>query len=740
MSLKRFLIISFVLVAILPVSIVGIISLQILSSQMQQAVEESNLLISKSLTGEIELLLSKPVILLNQVKAVLEDGTLITPQQTDLYLEKAILNSNILERIKIIDKKGIVRHQAPYDRNFIGLNLSNQPYVSKPLKFGKRFWSNTLISLETGLPTITLSIPLSNGVLVGHLNLMSLNRIVEKVQIRTEGYAFVVDNMGVTIAHPDKKFITERRNLGYLKIIRQGLIGNLGTHLYLDSDIDHLGSVSRIEPTGWLVVVTVPTRLAFLSVNKIRNLIGLGSGGAFLLALIIAIFSIQKASKPMNQLIENAKSIAQGKYQEKLVTKGYTELNTLSDSFNMMVNAIKSRESDLKASEKKFRKMIEMAPYPMIITEKDLKINYLNQMFSDVFGYVIKDTRPQIPWWQNICPNESIRNSIEQGLNNEIDRKLPSQEFLYSSDWDLICKNGDIKQIEFKMVPIDKMFLIIISDLTERKRTEQLLIHSEKMESIGSMAAGMAHEINNPLSGIMQGAQNIKRRLQPDLAANQKDAKNTEVDLENLQKYLEARKIDSFLDFIIEGGSRAANIVKNMLQFSRKSNTVSEIADIHKTIEHSIELAKSDFNLEKKYDFKQLNIVRSFDNSIPLITCIPNELEQVLLNLLSNAAQAFSSDEIRDDRQIEIKTQNQGHWIQIEVIDNGPGIKPAIMKRIFEPFFTTKASGDGTGLGLSVAYMIVTKHHNGEMEVNSILDKGTSFTLRLPQNRDSLTV
>jgi PAS domain S-box-containing protein len=732
MSFKKFLIISFVLVAILPISIVGFVSLEILSSQMRQEVEKSNLLISKSLSGEIEQLLNEPVVFLNQVKNVLEDGTLISYQKKDLFLEKVLSRYALLSRIKIIDKQGIVRHQAPYDRNFIDLNLSNLLHIARPLESGKPFWSNTLISLETGHPTITLSIPISDGLLVGHIDLKSLNKIVEKVNVGFGGYAFVVDNKGVTIAHRDWKYIAERRNLGSLDVIHKGLAGNLGTHVFFDEETESLGSISQIEPTGWLVVVVLPTQLAFSSVDRIRNLIGYGSVGALLLALSIAAFAIQRVSTPLYQLIKSAESAAQGDYQSKLSLKGYHELNTLANSFNLMINAIKSRELELKASERKFRNIVEMAPYPIVIAKSFLNIDYVNQSFSDIFGYAFDDIKHQQEWWQIICPNETTRKRIEQNFNSGLKGVVSKQEPVPSYDWDIVCKDGAVKQVEFRIVYIDEMALIIINDLTERKRTEQLLIHSEKMDSIGSLAAGMAHEINNPLAGILQSTQNIKRRLHPDLDANRKPADDTQVDLINLQKYLKVRNIDEYLDIITEAGSRAANIVKNMLQFSRRNNEVVEKADIHQIIEHTILLTNSDFDLKKRYDFKQINIACSFDKSINPIPCIVNELEQVFLNLFSNAAHALKTRNSQQNKRIEIKTQNKGKCVQIEIEDNGPGIPPAIINRIFEPFFTTKPTGEGTGLGLSVAYMIITQHHGGKMEIDSTRNKGTRFILQLP--------
>src|SRR5699024_3465175 len=127
--------------------------------------------------------------------------------------------------------------------------------------------------------------------------------------------------------------------------------------------------------------------------------------------------------------------------------------------------------------------------------------------------------------------------------------------------------------------------------------------------------------------------------------------------------------------------------------------------------------------------FKGLRIERDFDPELGKVPCIANELEQVLLNLLKNAAQAIHP---RDDGRILIRTRLSPPWAEIQVEDNGMGMPEAVRKRIFEPFFTTKEVGDGTGLGLSVSYFIITNNHKGQMEVASMPGQGTQFTLRLP--------
>jgi PAS domain S-box-containing protein len=273
-------------------------------------------------------------------------------------------------------------------------------------------------------------------------------------------------------------------------------------------------------------------------------------------------------------------------------------------------------------------------------------------------------------------------------------------------------------------------------DITERKKTAALMVQTEKMMMVGGLAAGMAHEINNPLGIITQTAQNIQRRLNPNLPANQVIANELGLNLATLQQYLEARQIFSFITSIREATDRAARIISNMLKFSRKSESFTEYADVTELIDQVLELAASDYDLKKNYDFKRITIVRDIPPALPKIPVSVLEVEQVLLNLLKNAAQAMYEANTQNPR-ITLRAQCENGFAVINVEDNGPGMPIEVQKRIFEPFYTTKEVGKGTGLGLSVSYSIISTNHSGRLEVYSQPGEGTCFTIRLPLQRNS---
>ncbi len=266
----------------------------------------------------------------------------------------------------------------------------------------------------------------------------------------------------------------------------------------------------------------------------------------------------------------------------------------------------------------------------------------------------------------------------------------------------------------------------------EKKSLEEMMVQSEKMVSIGGLAAGMAHEINNPLAGILQNAQVIRNRLKEKLAANESVADEFGLELDNVRKYMEKRDIFKMIDSVLDAGKRAAAIVSNMLSFSRKSSSAFMPEDVCELLDKTLELAESDYNLKKKFDFKRIKIVKDYGAEIPKIRCKASEIQQVFFNILSNGAQAMMSwDKILDPCFI-FKVSGQETAVRIEISDNGPGMKEEIRKRVFEPFFTTKTVGEGTGLGLAVSYFIITENHKGSIDVSSRPLKGTKFTITLP--------
>jgi two-component system NtrC family sensor kinase len=285
--------------------------------------------------------------------------------------------------------------------------------------------------------------------------------------------------------------------------------------------------------------------------------------------------------------------------------------------------------------------------------------------------------------------------------------------------------------------------VIRLDDVTSRVKFESLMIQNEKMLSLGELAAGMAHEINNPLSAILQGVQNITRRTSGGLKANQAIATSLNIEISTIEEYFKQRGIPRFLSMIQDAGERAARIVTNMLEFSRANGQQHRLVNLNELLGHTLDLAKTTFDISVGMGGERIKVIQQLAPNLPEILCSGAEIQQVILNLLRNAGQALSMEsatelgiESKVVPCIELETELQqtaaGEQVVLFIRDNGPGMSPEVCQHVFEPFYTTKTKEEGTGLGLSVSYFIITEHHKGSITVESALNRGTCFKIVLP--------
>jgi len=233
----------------------------------------------------------------------------------------------------------------------------------------------------------------------------------------------------------------------------------------------------------------------------------------------------------------------------------------------------------------------------------------------------------------------------------------------------------------------------------ELQAAQERLLQSEKLASIGQLAAGVAHEINNPMGVILGFAQGIVKTLPED---------------DPLRKPLTTIEKESL---------RCKRIVQNLLDFARYSEPTPQLTHINELIDTSCDLVKHQISLQN------VRLVKGYDLALPAIMADPNQLQQVFINIMLNAYQAMP-----DGGTLHITTKMVGSELQVIFADTGTGIPPENVQNIFDPFFTTKEVGEGTGLGLSVSYGII-KAHGGDIEVESQVGKGTTFVIKLPLDK-----
>ncbi len=281
----------------------------------------------------------------------------------------------------------------------------------------------------------------------------------------------------------------------------------------------------------------------------------------------------------------------------------------------------------------------------------------------------------------------------------------------------------------------------LLMDVTERKMLEAQLGQAQKLESIGHLAAGIAHEINTPIQYIGDNIHFLDD-LFADFSAllNRFDAVLDLAEQGRLHADTIVREraalADSELDYLIteipkaieqslEGISHVAHIVRAMKEFSHPGTDEKHLIDLNHAIETTITIARNEWKYVAEMEAR-------LAPDLPLVPCLPDQLNQVMLNLIVNAAHAI--EEVADGKKgrITITTNHTDHHVEVHISDTGTGIPPEIRKRVFDPFFTTKAVGKGTGQGLAIAYAVIVDKHGGTLDFVSTEGEGTTFTIQLP--------
>lgn len=389
------------------------------------------------------------------------------------------------------------------------------------------------------------------------------------------------------------------------------------------------------------------------------------------------------------------------------------------------ITEIRQTELEMSKLRNLLRNIIDSMPSALITIDQDGRISHWNRQAENLSGR---------------SAEEAVGHKIHEALPllitslALIDHALVSKE-VQKTNATLHDEQNTLQHFDVLIYPLlgddGSGAVIRIDNISERVRIQEMMVQTEKMMSLGGLAAGMAHEINNPLAGIMQSLSVIQSRLLSNLPANKQLAAELGLDLKQLHQFLDKRGIPKMIDSIFESSQRAAQTVQSMLSFSRQDRPELLQCNLIEIIEQSLMLAKKD--LARGYKFRDLQISCDLPDDLPMILGIKSQLQQVLLNLIKNSAQALDNwDELDSEPQIRINASVKQGLVVIDLADNGPGIEEKYRSRIFEPFFTTKDEQTGTGLGLSVSYYIITNTHNGKMWVDSAPGQGACFHIGLP--------
>jgi len=400
--------------------------------------------------------------------------------------------------------------------------------------------------------------------------------------------------------------------------------------------------------------------------------------------------------------------------------------------FDLFWEALSIEEKKLKERSEEIETILNGIQDLIVLITPEMEIVEVNQAFLDQMGYLREEVigRKCHEVFQKINRQCNVAD-IACPLSTVIRNKKPSQQVLTRVDHD-----GKPRYIEVTIFPIWEKdgkiskFIEISRDITERKREEEeitsrlekmvedrtralkethaKLLHQDKMASLGKLSASVVHEINNPISGILNLAMLMQRVME--------EGSVCEKDSDHFRQYLKLMEAET---------RRISRIVSNLLTFSRQSKMELRGLDINQLIEKTLFL---NANLLKIHS---ITVEKKFDPNLPDLIGSEDQLQQVFMNLISNAAEAIEAADGRRLLSIASRYSLKGQKITVTFRDTGVGIPQENLPKLFEPFFTTKKKGKGVGLGLSVAYGII-QEHGGSILVRSKSGKGTTFTVELP--------
>lgn len=391
----------------------------------------------------------------------------------------------------------------------------------------------------------------------------------------------------------------------------------------------------------------------------------------------------------------------------------------------------REQEAKLQVALDEYAGLYNNAPDMFASVEADsAKIQQCNQTLFDVLGYRKEELIGE--------PVFMLHHSDHrQEYREEVFPDFCKTEKIANRELTLQHKDGSPVPVTLDVTAIrdtDGKIIqsrLIFHDITEKKRLEEQMLITGKMTTIAGLAAGVAHEVNTPLSGILQSVQLIEMGLDPSREQNRGAAAESGIDLGAVQEYLRKTDLDFFFSGIKDSAIKAANIVADLLQFSRPQDSNFVQANIAELLDHAVSLARADYSLKKEWNILNVAFRTECSSDLPLISCVPTEIEQVLINLIRNSCQAMAGENGPAMPYITLRTRQHGKMAVIEVEDNGPGVEKGIRHKIFDPFFTTKEVGKGSGLGLSVSYSIICDRHGGIFHIEDTPGKGALFSIGL---------
>ena len=755
--INRILFLTTFLSAAVPMLVVGIISLYFLKTHLRQEMETEGSVFSRAIAEQVRTYLSEPVRILSLSGDHIKQQLDSTPD-VERFFDDVLRSHDYIESIYRLDSAGIVRqvgrrHLDAGNGDLYGMDFSTQDSFRAALRDKRASWS-TSQTLSGGEPTLALCLPVGEAVLLANLRLAELSRIINKASSSHYYTAFIVEKGGRIIAHPDGDLVARRENVGTLPLADTSR-DSIASGRFDFHAITYHATVVPIRETQWRLVVAEPLDIAEQPVRYLEKTFLLGIGFMLLLVSGVAGVSSRIIIRPIRRLEEQSLLVAAGRFEEIVpVASRCSEIVMLSDTIGAMANEVQQRElrlhdqnDELQISEEMLRTQIkeyqethdqllateEMLRVQIDVYEKNQQLlkesnaRLETMIHSSPLAIISLDRAGKIILWNRTaidlfgCSAEEIHFTLQPLFPvareyTEFLSRLVTEPGLRLFEQPLLTFRSRPLVVSLVSAPLvvadgETDFILMLEDVTRQRQIEEQLRQAQKMDVVGQLAGGVAHDFNNMLAGIMASAELLKHRM----AGDDKNMK--------------------MVDTILNAASRSADLTHDLMAFSRKGAIAFSPVVIHETITAVVSL------LERTID-KRIWLRTRLEASNPVVLGDAALLQNALLNLGINARDAmpeggtltYSTSYVFLDEAACTSHKillSPGMYLQIAVADTGIGIPKQIIGHIFEPFFTTKEQGKGTGLGLAAVYGAAVDHH-GSIHVYSEPGQGTVFKMFLP--------
>ncbi|MEK7293503.1 MAG: ATP-binding protein [Nitrospirota bacterium] len=453
----------------------------------------------------------------------------------------------------------------------------------------------------------------------------------------------------------------------------------------------------------WVTFVRQNPAETYTTLDQLLLKVSVYGVGVFAVLVATGAWVARRIARPIAVLHEGAQRIGAGGLDHHLTLKTGDELEHLADAFNgMAVNLqqsfsqLEQRSKEIEATKRYLENLLENANDVIYTLDTEQRFTYVNSKISG-WGYQKDDLigRPYLSLLSKRHRGRRLKSTLDIGAKQVYEVEV-------------LCKTGETRMVTVSVSPLCDVqgrihgVLGIARDITETKKLEQQIRNSEKLASVGKLAAGVAHEINNPLGGILNCLYNFRKGA------------------------LSPARQEEYVASIEDGLRRVQKIVRQLLDFSQQHDPEFSPANINDVVERVLALTEHAVAAQK------ISLDRQLQRNLPALMVDRHMMEQVVMNLVLNAIQATKEGGV-----ITIRTRAHDENCEVVVEDTGCGIPAHVLPRIFDPFFTTKGTGEGTGLGLSVSLGIVERH-GGRILVDSEVGKGSVFTVCLPLSHERL--